>query len=132
MTELDAGSQLGRYRIDGILGRGGMGVVYRAVQDDLERSVALKVIAPGLASDQDFRTRFQREARLAASLDHPNVIPVYEAGADGDVLYLAMRLVPGEDLATLVRRDGPLEPERVVAILTQVASALDAAHAAGL
>jgi serine/threonine-protein kinase len=132
MTELEAGSRLGRYRIEGVLGRGGMGIVYRAVQDDLDRAVALKVIAPTLAADHDFRARFQREARLAASLDHPNVIPVHEAGTDGDTLYLAMRLVPGEDLASLVKRDGPLPAERVVAIIAQTASALDAAHAAGL
>src|SRR4051812_6539835 len=126
MTELHAGARLGPYRIEGVVGRGGMGVVYRAIQDGLDRSVALKVITPELAEDDDFRARFQREAKLAASLDHPNVIPVYEAGEADRALYLAMRFVKGEDLASIVKRGGPLPPERAITIVTQVAAALDA------
>ena len=87
-----------------------MGVVYRALQLDLERPVALKLIATPLARDEDFRERFVREARAAAAIDHPNVIPVYSAGEDDGRLYLAMRFVDGEDLRALVRREGPLRP----------------------
>ena len=132
MTDLPAGSYVGRYRIDGIAGRGGMGVVYRAYQEDLDRHVALKVIADSLATDGDFRARFEREARLSASLDHPNVLPVYETGQQDGALFIAMRLVDGEDLASVVSREGKLEPERAVKFVTQVAGALDAAHARGL
>ncbi len=132
MTELAPGSRLGRYQIEGVVGRGGMGVVYRAIQDGLDRPVALKVITPELAGDQEFRARFQREARLAASLDHPNVIPVYEAGEDGTALYLAMRFVNGEDLSSIIKRGGPLPAAKATDVVEQVAAALDAAHTAGL
>src|SRR5262249_43024914 len=108
-----------------------MGVVYRATDIELERPVALKVIAPELAEDEDFRARFLRESRAAASLDHPNVVPIYEAGSDHGRLYLAMRFVDGTDLGTLLR-DGPLDPKRALAIVGQVASAADAAHERGL
>ncbi|MBI5104590.1 MAG: serine/threonine protein kinase, partial [Solirubrobacterales bacterium] len=109
-----------------------MGVVYRALQLDLERPVALKLIATHLARDDGFRERFVRESRAAAAIDHPNVIPVYGAGEEDGRLYLAMRYVEGEDLRSLVQRNGALEPERATTIIAQVGAALDAAHARGL
>src|SRR4051794_275013 len=109
-----------------------MGVVYCATQLRLDRPVALKLIAAGHAADGEFRQRFEREARLTASLDHPNVIPVYAAGEEDGRPYLVMRLVRGTDLHALLRREGRLAPGRAAAIVAQVASALDAAHAAGL
>src|SRR5687767_6306998 len=116
------------YRVESVVGRGGMGVVYRATGLSLERPVALKLIAPELAGNERFRARFPREPRLAASLDHPNVIPIYEAGEHDGQLYLAMRFVEGSDLRTVLEREGKLSPERTLAILAQVAGALDAAH----
>src|SRR4051794_12084025 len=109
-----------------------MGVVYRATQLALERPVALKVIARQLADDEKFRRRFLRESRLAASLEHPAVVPVYDAREDDGELIVAMRLVEGGDLRRLIDRDGPLRPERAVHLLGQIAEALDAAHAAGI
>ncbi len=129
---LRPGDLLAGYRIESVIARGGMGVVYRARQLDLGRTVALKVIAAERAGDPVFRARFVREARLAASLDHPNVIPIFEAGDDGGVLFIAMRLVDGADLERLIAREGRLAPERAVALIEQAASALDAAHARGL
>jgi YVTN family beta-propeller protein len=129
---MDTGSVLGGYRIDDVAGRGGMGVVYRATQLGLDRVVALKVIARELADDLDFRSRFKSEAQLAASIDHPNVVPIYEAGEADDVLYLAMRYVEGTDLRALVEGEGGLPPERAVRLIWQVAAALDAAHRRGL
>jgi class 3 adenylate cyclase len=131
-AELAPGSSLAGFRIDCLLARGGMGVVYQATQLSLSRQVALKVVAPELAGEEQFRTRFLREVRVAASLDHPHVLPVYEAGEADGVLYLAMRLVEGESLAQLLAREGGLEPARAVSIVTQVGEALAAAHAAGL
>jgi serine/threonine protein kinase len=122
------GSQFAGYSIDGIAGRGGMGVVYRATELALDRSVALKLVAPELAANPGFRNRFIAESRIAASLDHPNVVPIYHAGESDGTLFLAMRFVPGDDLGALIDRDGPVEPARVAAIIAQVASALDAAH----
>ena len=122
------GTTFAGYRIEALVGRGGMGVVYRATDLSLERPVALKLIAPELADDKRFRDRFLREPKLAASLDHPNVIPIYEAGEHGGQLYLAMRFVEGTDLRTLLDSEGKLPPERTLAILAQVAGALDAAH----
>jgi hypothetical protein len=110
-----------------------MGVVYRALQLDLDRPVALKLIAPQLAEDPDFRERFVRESRAAASIDHPNVIPIYYTGeSDDGALYIAMRYVEGSDLRTLVRAEQRLDPARAAYIVSQVASALDAAHARGI
>jgi YVTN family beta-propeller protein len=130
-VDLHVGDQFAGYRIDALIGRGGMGVVYLAADPRLERRVALKVLAPALASSASFRSRFDRESRLAASMDHPHIIPIYEAGeADGQV-YLAMRYVEGTDLKTLLQ-EGPLPVERTVSILDQVADALDAAHSHGL
>ena len=131
-TESLVGSELAGYRIEALIGRGGMGAVYRAQEAGLERKVALKVIAPELAQDARFRDRFLRESQIAASLDHPHVIPIYQAGEKEGVLYLAMRYVEGTDLAKLVAQEGALEPKRALDILSQVAEALDAAHAKGL
>jgi serine/threonine protein kinase len=131
-TQPDPDIQVAGYRIEARLGRGGMGEVYRAVQLDLGRRVALKVLSPELAADDGFRRRFLRESRIAASIDHPNVIPIYQAGEDNGLLYIAMRYVEGSDLATLLEREGRLAPARTLAILAQVAGALDAAHDRGL
>jgi hypothetical protein len=132
MPEVDAGTVIAGYRIERVIGRGGMGLVYLATQLDLGRHVALKVIAPDYADDELFRERFKQESRLAASIDHPNVIPVYEAREANGALFLSMRYVDGPDLRRLVKRDGPLDPERAAGIVSQVASALDAAHRRGL
>jgi serine/threonine-protein kinase len=132
MTELVTGALFAGYRIEAEAGRGGMGVVYRATHLGLGRPVALKLIARELAGDEGFRARFQREAQLAASIDHPNVLPIYEAGeSDGD-LFLAMRFVQGIDLKQLIVEAGRVAPGRAVRIVTQIAAALDAAHARGL
>jgi hypothetical protein len=124
--------RLAGYTIESVIARGGMGVVYRARHGELGRSVALKVIAAERADDPAFRERFVREARLAASLDHPNVIPIFEAGDDAGVLFIAMRLVGGGDLAQLIAREGRLEPPLAVGLIEQAAAGLDAAHARGL
>jgi basic membrane lipoprotein Med (substrate-binding protein (PBP1-ABC) superfamily)/DNA-binding SARP family transcriptional activator/tRNA A-37 threonylcarbamoyl transferase component Bud32 len=131
-VDLQPGTEVASYRIVRTLGRGGMSVVYLAEHDWLQRKVALKVLAPQLADDERFRERFVRESRLAASLDHPNVIPIYEAGASGGDLFIAMRFVEGSDLRTMLHEEGALEPARAIGILRQVASALDAAHEQGL
>ncbi len=132
MPALAPGDVFGRFRIEAVAGRGGMGVVYRAVEMDLGRPVALKLIASDRAADPAFRERFQRESRLAALIDHPNVVPVHGAGEEDGQLYLVMRYVPGTDLHRLLKQEGPLPPERAAEIVAQVAAALDAAHAAGL
>ena len=126
------GSELFGYRVDALLGRGGMSVVYRAHDLALERKVALKLLAPELAEDERFRSRFLRESRMAASLDHPNVVPIYEAGESEGLLCIAMRYVEGTDLKSLLRREGALDPEQALDYCAQVAAALDAAHAHGL
>jgi serine/threonine protein kinase len=120
------------YRMEEVIGRGAMGVVYKATQLALDRPVAVKLISPRYAGDRRFRERFSRESRLAASVEHPNVIPVYEAGEDGGLLFIAMRYVDGVDLGVLVERLGPLVPSRAAAIVTEIAGALDAAHARAL
>ena len=131
-SHLSTGDEIAGYTLESLLGRGGMGEVFRAVDEHLARAVALKVLAPGLVHDEASRERILRESQLAASIDHPNVIPIYAAGeADGHV-YIAMRLVEGSDLRSVLRRDGRLEPARAIALAAQVASALDAAHARGL
>ena len=132
MTALAPGDVFGGYRIEAVAGRGGMGVVYRAVQLDGGRVVALKLIASDRAADPEFRERFQREQRMAAAIEHPNVVPVHAVGEEDGELYLAMRYVRGTDLHALIRREGPLEAARAAAIVGQVAAALDAAHAAAL
>jgi YVTN family beta-propeller protein len=132
MGGLAPGDVLAGHRIEAVAGQGGMGVVYRATQLALDRTVALKVIAPGLLEDETMRARFVRESKVAASLDHPNVVPVYYAGEDEGLSYIAMRFVPGDDLRGLVRRERRLGPDRAARITAQVGAALDAAHAAGL
>jgi serine/threonine protein kinase len=126
------GETFGDYTIEALLGRGGMGTVYLATHERLGRRVALKLLAPELAHDDTFRARFLRESRLAASLDHPNVIPIYDANEIDGVLYLAMRYVSGPSLQPLVRECGPLSVGDTSRIVDQIAGALDAAHRAGL
>ena len=124
--------EIAGYRIDELIGRGGMGVVYRAEHVHLRRTVALKVLAPEVADTEGFRERFVHESRVAAGIDHPAIVTVYDAGEVDGQLYLAMRYVEGSDLASVLRDEGRLTPERALSILEQVASALDAAHAHGL
>jgi len=131
-TLLGPGTRLASYTVESVLGRGAMSVVYEAHDGRLGRRVALKVLSLSRDGGTRLRERFLRESRLAASVDHPNVIPIYEAGQEGDVFFIAMRLVRGTDLRGLLAREGPLPPERALAIATQVADALDAAHARGL
>ena len=126
------GQVISDYRIDKPVGRGGMAVVYLATQLSLERRVALKVIVPEQATDPEFRARFQRESLIAASLDHPNVIPVYEAGLHGDLPFLAMRYIDGVDLGQLIESEGALAPARAARLIEQAAAGLGAAHARGL
>jgi serine/threonine protein kinase len=127
------GSHIAGYRLDEQIGAGGMAVVFRATDERLGRQVALKILAQELTRDSDFRQRFIMEARAAAAVDDPHIIPIFEAGETDDALYIAMRYVPGGDVRTLLTRDGPMSAERAVAgILAPVALALDAAHAAGL
>jgi hypothetical protein len=127
-----AGSRVAGYVLEEQVGEGGMAVVFRARDERLGRVVAVKVLAPGLAGNAEFRARFLRESRAAAAVDDPHIIPVFEAGEAGGVLFIAMRYVPGSDVRTLVKRGGPLPAGRVAAVISAVASALDAAHAAGL
>jgi serine/threonine-protein kinase len=131
-SRLEQGVELGGYRIEQQIGSGGMGIVYRVTNVALGRVYALKVLAPELADDDQFRRRFQREMQIAASIDHPNVVAIHYAGEQDGFLFLAMDYVHGEDLRHLLVRDGALDPARAVAILNQVAFALDAAHAKGL
>jgi YVTN family beta-propeller protein len=131
MSSLEPGTVVAGYRIESLIGRGGMGVVYRALQVGLERIVALKVIAPELLDDADARRRFLAEARAAASVDHPNVIPVHEAGEVDGVAFIAMRFVAGSDLRSLVRAGGALDLAEAAAYVAQAGAALDAIHRAG-
>jgi YVTN family beta-propeller protein len=130
-TDPRVGTELAGYRLEALIGRGGMGVVYRAYDLALERPVALKILAPELAADERFRERFLRESRLAASIDHPNIVPVYDAGGVAGELYIAMRFVDGNDLRQLLT-DGPLPEKQAAALAAQIAAALDAAHTRGL
>jgi serine/threonine-protein kinase len=132
VSDLRRGSELLGYRIERILGRGGMGVVYLAHQIVLDRMVALKLLVPELAEDESFRARFLRESKLAASLDHPNIVPVFDAGEVEGRLYIAMRYVEGTDLSRLLDEEAPIEPQRAMALLAPIVDALDAAHAKGL
>ena len=120
------------FRIEAVIGRGGMGTVYRAVQTALQRDVALKLLDVDRGAGPEFRTRFLEESILTASLDHPHIVPVYDAGEVSGVLYIAMRYVPGSDLQGMIQREGHLSAHASVAVLEQVAGALDAAHGAGL
>ncbi|MFF1443212.1 serine/threonine-protein kinase [Streptomyces sp. NPDC058295] len=126
------GRRIAGYRIESEIGRGGMAVVYRAHDLRLDRTVALKLLAPELARNDVFRKRFTHESRVAAAIDHPHIVPVFEADETDGVLYIAMRYVEGSDLRHLLDREGPLPPATAVRIAAQVASALDAAHEHGL
>ena len=131
-AELSEGQTFGGYHIIELVGSGGMGLVYRAEQRILGRTVALKVIRPEIAESGDYRSRFLREARFAASVDHPNVVSVFDAGEQDGRLYLTMQWIDGTDLGTLIDREQRLAPERVVRIGVQLAAALQAVHDAGL
>ena len=124
--------QFGPYRLEALIGRGGMGEVHRAFDTRRNRHVALKRLPPELASDTQFQLRFRRESELAARLAEPHVIPIHDFGEIDGRLYIDMRLVSGVDLNDLLHESGPLPPARAVAVVAQVASALDAAHAQGL
>jgi serine/threonine-protein kinase len=128
---VNPGDRVGDFHIVRQLGEGGMGAVYLARDERLDRHVALKVIAPRLADDPEFQQRFESEARSAAAIDDPHAVPVFSAGSEGGRLFIAMRFIDGTDLRAVLAESGPLEPDEAVAILTDVASALDAAHAAG-
>jgi hypothetical protein len=132
LIDFSAGAQIATYQLEEEIGRGGMAVVYRARDVRLDRWVALKVLALDYAQDEAFRQRFIRESRTAASVDHPNIIPIFDAGEAGGVLYIAMRYVAGQDVHSLLHSAGPLPVARALSIVGQVASALDAAHACGL
>ena len=132
MADLGAGTEFAGHRIEEVIGRGGMGVVYRAIDLNLDREVAVKVIAPQLAGDEDFRARFRREWRLAASIRHPHVVMIYRAGEDDGQMYVSMDYIRGTDLRAMIDHQGALEPRQAAGIIEQVAGALDAAHAAGL
>jgi serine/threonine-protein kinase len=131
-TDLRIGSELAGYRIEALIGRGGMGVVYRAEDLRLGRKVALKLLAPELVENEAFKVRFDRESRLAAAIDHPNIIPLYEAREVDGLLFITMRYVEGTDLRSVIAKSGRLDPMRAVAMVGQVAAALDAAHQRGL
>jgi hypothetical protein len=131
-TELSDGDEFAGYRIESRLGRGGMGILYLAVEPGLERRVALKLIAPEAAVDDVFARRFAEESRIAASIEHPNVVPIYAAGEEDGVPWIAMRFVAGSDLQRRIAREGRLEPADAVALIAQIGNGLDAIHAAGL
>lgn len=122
------GKQIASYLVESEIGRGGMAVVYRAKDLRLDRTVALKLLAPELARNDTFRQRFTHESRVAAAIDHPHIVPVFEAGETDGILYIAMRYVAGQDLRALLDRKGPLSVQAAGRIAAQVASALDAAH----
>src|ERR687890_149401 len=126
------GSEIAGYRIEARIGRGGMGVVYRAQHLNLQRRAAIKIIAPELADAEGFRERFNREARIAAAFQHPNIVTVYDAGEVDGLLYLAMQYIEGSDLAAVLRSQGRLRPYRAIDVCRQVAAALDAAHGQNL
>ena len=130
--ELSEGDEFAGYRVERRLGRGGMGVLYLAIEPGLERRVALKLIAPEAAAEEVFARRFAEETRIAASIEHPNVVPIYAAGEEGGVPFIAMRYVAGADLARRLAREGRLEPAVAVELIAQVGAGLDAIHAAGL
>ena len=130
--DLAIGSTFAGHRVDAVAGRGGMGVVFRATDLALDRPVALKLIAPSLATDPVFRARFERECRLAAAIDHPHAVEVFHAGQERGLLYVTMRYVDGTDLRELLREVSRLDPVRAVTIVAQVGGALDEAHRHGL
>jgi serine/threonine protein kinase len=129
---LTPGARIAGYVLEAQIGQGGMAVVFRARDERLDRQVALKFLAPWLAADEEFRRRFDQESRMAAAVNNPHIIPVYQADEANGVLFIAMLYVTGGDVASLVRSRGALPPGRAVEIVSQVASALDAAHRRGL
>jgi Protein kinase domain len=131
-VELSVGDMFAGYRIERSLGRGGMGVLYLAVEPGLERHVALKLIAPEAAADEVFARRFAEESKIAASIEHPNVVPIYAAGEEGGIPFIAMRYVSGSDLGRRLTREGRLDPPVAAGLISQVGNGLDAIHAAGL
>ena len=131
-AELANGDDFSGYRIERRLGRGGMGILYLAVEPGLDRHVALKLIAPEAAADEVFARRFAEESRIAAAIEHPNVVPIYAAGEEGGIPYIAMRYVGGSDLGKRIAAEGRLDPAEAVALIAQVGNGLDAIHAAGL
>jgi Protein kinase domain len=130
--ELADGDEFAGYRIERRLGRGGMGILYLGIEPGLDRRVALKLIAPEAAADEVFAQRFAEESRIAASIEHPNVVPIYAAGEEGGVPFIAMRFVAGSDLGVRLADEGRLEPARAADLVAQVGNGLDAIHAAGL
>ena len=131
-TGVQIGSDFSGYRVEALVGRGGMGSVYRAVEPGTDRAVALKVIAGELADDSYFRQRFAREARLAATLDHPHVVPILDSGESEGRLFIVMPLIDGLDLHAVIAFEGTLAPQIAATIVAQVGAALDAAHTRGL
>jgi len=129
---LAPGSRFAGYEVESVVGLGGIGVLYRARQLRLDRPVALKVVEPELARDPVVRERLRREARSVASLDHPNVVPLYEAGEEDGTIYIVTRWIDGTELGTLIHSDGPLDPARAARATAQIASALEIAHEHGL
>ena len=129
---VEVGSEIGAYRLTSPIGAGGMGVVYQAEHTQTGDTVAIKLLTPDLARVSGFRHRFARESEYANTIEHPNIVEVYEAGEAGGVLFIAMKYVDGEDLKTLLHRQGPLEPEQAANCSSQIADALDAAHSVGL
>jgi serine/threonine protein kinase len=130
--DISIGSVFAGHRLDSVAGRGGMGVVYKATHLALDRVVALKLIAPEISGDDSFRERFKQESMTAAALDHPNVVPIYDAGEELGQLYVTMRYVPGTDLRALIEQNGALPPAEAASIIFQIGDALDAAHERGL
>jgi serine/threonine-protein kinase len=132
VISLAAGARIAGYRLEERIGQGGMAVVFRARDERLDRLVALKLLAPALAGNRELQQRFISESRAAATIDDPHIVPVFAAGEADGLLFIAMRYVAGGDAQSLLSREGPLPPDRVAAIISPVASALDAAHRAGL
>jgi len=130
-VDLEEGARFGGYRVDGLIAKGGMGAVYQARDLEGDRDVALKVIVSAMADDVSFRARFEREARLAAELDHPHVVPLFDSGEHEGTLFMASRLIEGRSLQQLLMRR-PLSLSGAARVTEQIASALDAAHALGL
>lgn len=131
MSEDLSGRRLGHYKIDSVLGRGGMSVMYRATDVRLGRKVALKVMGEHITGDTEFRERFVDEARNTSAIDHANIVPLYDFGEVDGMLFIAMRLVEGSDLAGLIS-DGPISPKRTLELLGQISEALDMLHERGL
>ena len=130
--DISLGSVFAGHRLDAVAGRGGMGVVYKATHLALDRVVALKLIAPEISGDEQFRERFKQESMTAAALDHPNVVPIYDAGEEHGQLYVTMRYVPGTDLRAVIEQNGALPPAEAATVISQIGGALDAAHERGL